>query len=61
MDSEIVVKIDRSFGKNRYYADNDLAKFLCDLMRIKSFTIEHLKKIKDFGWTIEVSKEEIDL
>ena len=61
MDSEVIVRIDRSFGRCRYYAANDISRFLCDLLKAKSLTIEQIKIIKDFGWTVSVEQERISL
>lgn len=49
------------YGKNRFYPNNDDAKTLCDLMKTKSFTEEHLKRCKKAGWEVTVITKQFNL
>jgi len=55
---EIDVLFREVYGVCRYYPTNHLGKFMCDMMKKKTFNTNHLKKFSEFGWKINIKYHE---
>lgn len=58
---KIELEMRRDFGNRRFYAVDDAAQFICDLLKRKSLTEKQVKKIKDFGIEVKINKEQVTL
>lgn len=58
---QIHVKLKKMYGTDRFYPVNTDAQVLCDLMKVKSLIVEHLRFCKDNGWNISITQEDFEL
>jgi hypothetical protein len=49
------------YGKQRFYPMNEEARFILELMEVKSVSLDYLKRMKDHGWEIEIEQEKIEI
>lgn len=52
------VLLTRAYGNDRFYPINSVAKTLCQMTGIKTFTKEQLLIAKEAGWEIVVHQRE---
>jgi len=51
----------RNYGQDRFYPANEEAKFITELMKATSLTLETLKKMKQHGWDVKIIYQPFDL
>lgn len=51
-DNVLICLYARSWGRDRFYPENDLAERFAELVNQRSFTVDQLYKIKSFGFDI---------
>lgn len=49
------------YGKTRYYPLNDPAKVICNLMKKKTLSKNHLKICDEAGWSVDVQYPEFSI
>lgn len=54
MDKSITVTIKSVYGVDRIYPACDTSRLLAELTGAKTFKADHIKTIKELGYTIEV-------
>lgn len=55
---ELEVMLIKAYGNDRFYPLNEVAKTICCMNDIKSFTKEQLLIAKEAGWQITVKQKE---
>lgn len=58
---ELIVKLKRVYGRERFYPWNDTAETLIRVMQKKTFTKRQLMLYKEGGWKIQVIQDEYAL
>ncbi len=57
----IRVLMKKVYGNELFYPQDDNAKSVCQLMKVRTFTKDQLKFCKDSGWKVTISTEEYKL
>jgi hypothetical protein len=51
----------KSFGKEYFWPENQIAKTICEMMHKKTFSRKHLELAKNRGWTVLIKTVEVNI
>lgn len=59
MNNEIWITTKSVYGQERYYPSCQLASKFCELLGVKTFTLDKLKTIKSMGIEVKVKQSQL--
>ncbi len=58
---KIEVSLEKGYGRDRFYPENEDAKLICKLVNQKVLTKEQMRIIKEGGWDFEIKLKQYNL